>query len=306
MVLPSLVVKGVWWERVLIVMRGAASWGGAEGGASMHMSTFDLNDCRAVVTGASSGLGAEFARQLAGRAQALLLVARRAEALAEVRAACLALNPRLQVELCAADLAEAAGRERLVERVAVLDFSPNVLVNNAGMGDYGPVASADPAKLRGLLELNLMAPVLLTHALLPLLRRPGAVLNVSSLAGELPLPDAACYGASKAFLTSFSQALAVELEAEGVRVACVCPGPTPTAFSQTARRPDGADTDRSGQGLLRQPPAAVVAVGLRALEQGRWVAFPGVGVRVAALLFRHLPRILLHGLLRRRYARARL
>lgn len=306
MVLPSLVVKGVWWERVLIVMQGGASWGGAGDGASMHMSTLDLNGCRAVITGASSGLGAEFAVQLAGRAQALLLVARRAEALAEVRAACLARNPALRVELCAADLAQEQGRGALVTRVAELDLRPNVLVNNAGMGDYGAVASADPVKLRGMLELNMMTPVLLTHALLPLLVRPGGILNVSSLAGELPMPDTACYAASKAFLTRFSQALAVELETEGLRVACVCPGPTPTAFSQTARRPDEADTDRSGQGLLRQPTAVVVAVGLRALEQGRWVAFPGLGVRVAALLFRYLPRILLHGLLRRRHARARL
>lgn len=272
----------------------------------MHMSTFDLNGCRAVITGASSGLGAEFARQLAGRASALMLVARRTEALTKARAECLALNPALDVEVCAADLAVEEGRGVLMKRLRELHFSPDLLVNNAGMGDYGPVVTADPAKLRAMLDLNMTAPVLLTHALLPLLRRPGGILNVSSLAGELPLPDAACYAASKAFLTSFSQALAVELEAERVHVACVCPGPTPTAFSRTARRPGGGDTDRSGQALLRQPPEEVVRAGLRALEQGRLMVFPGAGVRVAALLFRHLPRLWLHRLLRRRRARARL
>lgn len=272
----------------------------------MHMSTFDLNGCRAVITGASSGLGAEFARQLAGRASALMLVARRTEALTEVRAECLALNPALNVEVCAADLAVEEGRGVLAARLRELDFSPDLLVNNAGMGDYGPAATADPAKLRAMLDLNMTAPVLLVSTLLPLLRRPGGILNVSSLAGELPLPDAACYAASKAFLTRFSEALAIELEAEGVGVTCLCPGPTPTAFSQTARRVDGADTDRSGQGLLRQPPERVVAAALSGLGRGRLLVYPGAGVRAAAALFRHLPRFILHRLLRWRRARARL
>jgi short-subunit dehydrogenase len=266
--------------------------------------TFSLHGCRALITGASSGLGAEFARQLAPQATALLLVARRPEALEAVRADCLARNPEMRVEICTADLADSDGRETLRARVAGGDW--NLLVNNAGMGDYGPVATADPAKLRLMLDLNVTAPVLLVNTLLPLLARPAAILNVSSLAGEVPLPEAACYAASKAFVTRFSEALRLELAGQGVSVSCLCPGPTPTAFSRTARRPDGGDTDRSGQDLLRQPPERVVAAGLRALATDRACVYPGTGVALAAWLFRHLPRALLRRLLQRRLERGRL
>ena len=266
--------------------------------------TFSLHGCRAIVTGASSGLGAEFARQLAPQATALLLVARRSEALEAVRADCLIRHPDLQVEICAADLANSEGRETL--RAQVAGGAWNLLINNAGMGDYGPVATADPAKLRLMMDLNVTAPVLLVNALLPLLVRPAAILNVSSLAGELPLPEAACYAASKAFLTRFSEALRLELAGQGVTVSCLCPGPTPTAFSRTARRPDGGDTDRSGQDLLRQPPERVVAAGLKALATDRACVYPGAGVAWAARLFRHLPRALLRRLLQRRLERGKL
>jgi short-subunit dehydrogenase len=266
--------------------------------------TFPLHGCRAIITGASSGLGAEFARQLAPQAAALLLVARRPEALEAVRAECLARHPELRIEVCAADLAEAAGRETLRAQVAAGDW--NLLVNNAGMGDYGSVATADPAKLKLMIDLNVTAPVLLVNSLLPSLARPAAILNVSSLAGEVPLPEAACYAASKAFVTRFSEALRMELAGQGVTVSCVCPGPTPTAFSRTARRPGGGDTDRSGQDLLRQPPEHVVAVGLRALATNRACVYPGLGVGLAARLFRHLPRVLLRPLLQRRLERGRL
>jgi len=277
----------------------------AGSGASLAMTSFTLSGCRAVITGASSGLGAEFARQLAPRASALMLVARGEAALEAVRAECARVNAALRVELCAADLADEQGRGEVERRLAESRFGPDLLINNAGMGDYGSLATADPAKLRLMLNLNMTAPVLLTRALLPLLRRPGGILNVSSLAGELPMPDTACYAASKAFMTRFSLALSVELEAEGVAVACVCPGPTPTGFSKAARRPDGTDTDRAGQGVLRQPPEAVVAAALRTLENGGPLVFPGAGVKAAACLFRHLPRFVLHRLLRARHARAK-
>lgn len=266
--------------------------------------TFPLHGCRAIITGASSGLGAEFARQLAPQAAALLLVARRSEALEVIRAECLTRCPNLRVEICVADLADSDGRETLRARVAGGDW--NLLVNNAGMGDYGPVATADPAKLRLMIDLNVTAPVLLVNLLLPGMARPAGILNVSSLAGELPLPDAGCYAASKAFVTRFSEALRLELAGQGISVSCLCPGPTPTGFSRTARRPDGGDTDRSGQGLLRLPPEWVVAAGLQALSKGRACVYPGVGVSVAARLFRHLPRVLLRRLLQRRLERGKM
>jgi short-subunit dehydrogenase len=271
--------------------------------------TFHPQDCTALITGASSGLGVEFARQLAPHAAGLLLVARRQEALEAVRADLLARHPRLRVEVVPADLATDDGRAQVVAAVEASPLGPglNLLINNAGLGDYGTVASASPERLRAQIDLNISAVVLLTHALLPHLSRsaaaPAGILNVSSLASTLPLPDLAVYAASKAFVTSFSEALAVELAPQQAIVTCVCPGPTPTNFSQSARRPDGTDTDRDGQGLLRIPVAQVVAEALAGLRAGRSCVFPGFGVSVAAPIFRVMPRPLMRWLLRRRFAK---
>jgi short-subunit dehydrogenase len=259
-----------------------------------------LDSCAAVITGASSGLGVEFARQLAGRADRLLLVARRLEPMQALKAELMAKHTNLRVEICPADLGQVEGRAAVVAWVKAQGFSPDVLINNAGLGDYGPFADADAARLTEQMEVNMSALVHLCHGLLPLLRRPGGILNVSSLAGELPMPELAVYGASKAFVSSFSEALAVELEGEGVTVSAVCPGPTPTSFGSNARRADGSDTNRSGQDFLKQPPEKVVATGLRALETGHARVFPGVGVALVAQVFRLLPRPLLRLLLRRR------
>ncbi|SKA90784.1 hypothetical protein SAMN02745166_01748 [Prosthecobacter debontii] len=265
--------------------------------------TFDTQHCRALITGASSGLGAEFARQLAPEARALFLTGRRLDALEAVKAECLALNPQLQIHLCTGDIATDEGRGRVLENLQTSGFQPNLLINNAGMGDYGTVATAEAGKLRAQMDLNMTALVLLTHACLPRMQRPGGIINISSLASTLPMPAMAVYAASKAFVTSFSEALAVELEPDHITVTCVCPGPTPTRFSQTARRPDGEDTDRGGQGLLRIPPQQVVAEALQALRAGQTCLYPGFGVRCASRLFRHLPRVLLRVLLRRRFAK---
>ena len=260
-----------------------------------------LDGCAALVTGASSGLGSEFARQLALRADRLMLVSRREAPMLALADECRQANPKVVVEVLTADLANEAGRAAVAEWVAARPVAPDVLINNAGLGDYGAFIDADPTRLREQLEVNIGAVVFLTRALLPLLRRPAGVLNVSSLAGGLPMPDLAVYAASKAFVTSFSEALTVELEGHGVTVSCICPGPTPTAFGANARRPGGRDTNRDGQALLRVAPEKVVAAGLRALEQGRACVFPGAGVTVAAHLFRWLPRSLLRVLLRRRH-----
>jgi short-subunit dehydrogenase len=269
---------------------------------------FRLDHCTAVITGASSGLGAEFARQLAPRARTLLLAARREEVLQEVKTSLLALNPALTVHVCACDIATEAGRARLVECVDIFDVKPNLLVNNAGMGDYGSFASAPAERLRGQIELNISAVVLLTHALMPRLvatpESPAAVLNVSSLAGDLPMPDLAVYGASKAFVTSFSEALRVELADQNIIVSAVCPGPTPTDFGKNARRESGEDTNRSGQEFLRVTPDVVVARGLRALERREACVFPGLGVSIAGPLFRIMPRALLRWVIERRHKKS--
>ncbi len=261
-------------------------------------NVFHLEKCRAVITGASSGLGAEFARQLAPHADALVLVARRAEALEAVKNELTA--SKTKVFCCVADLATDAGRDAVVAFLAAKEVKPNLLINNAGMGDYGSFMSSSVEKTRTQIELNITALTMLTHALLPLLVSPAGILNVSSLASMLPMPDLAVYAASKAYVTSFSQALAIELAPRGVTVSCVCPGPTPTNFSKTAKRDDGTDTNREGQVLLRIPPVQVVWRALLALQHGEVCVFPGLGVSLAGRLFRLMPRGLMRWLLKRR------
>jgi short-subunit dehydrogenase len=272
-------------------------------------AAFRFRQCSAVITGASSGLGAEFARQLAPEARCVLLAARREDALEEVRQELLGLNPALRVLICACDVSSDAGRAALLASAASSGMKPNLLINNAGVGDYGSFLSADEARLRGQIDLNITALVLLTHSLVPLMERsaeaPAAVLNVASLAGTLPMPDLAVYAATKAFVISFSEALRVELASEDVIVSAVCPGPTPTNFGKNARRPDGTDTDRSGQDLLRIPPARVVGAGLEALSHGRACVYPGAGVSAAARLFRLMPRVLMRWSIERRHVRGR-
>lgn len=266
---------------------------------------FRIQNCTAVVTGASSGLGAEFARQLAHYASALLLAARRADALEAVRRELLELNPRLRVEICVCDIATEEGRARLVAVAGEMNPRPNLLINNAGAGDYGTFATSDAARTRGQIELNVTAVAMLTHAVLPLMPRtvdaPAGILNVSSLAGTLPMPGLAIYAATKAFVTSFTEALRVELAEENVVVTAVCPGPTPTNFGKNARRADGTDTNRSGQGLIRISPLTVVRQGLDALTGGKACVYPGMSVTLASMIFRLMPRWLMRIVMRRRF-----
>jgi short-subunit dehydrogenase len=265
---------------------------------------FTLQQTTAIITGASSGLGAQFARQLAPNARRLLLIARTQEPMQELAAALQQSHPALQIEILSSDLATPSAPQDIQQHIQALAWQPNLLINNAGLGDYGPFADADPGRIQTLLSVNINALVHLTHHLIPLLHPPAAILNVSSLASTLPLPDSAIYAASKAFVSSFSEALAIELEAQSIHVTHICPGPTPTAFSSSAKRADGTDIDRSGQDRLRIPPHQVVAAGLNALQQGKTSVFPGTTVKLAGTLFRILPRPLLRRLLRNRYHRS--
>ena len=267
---------------------------------------FSCEGVTAVITGASAGLGVEFARQLAPRARRLILVARREQALHAVREELLRLNPGLEVLVCPADVSTSEGRQQVLLTITESQSRLNLLINNAGRGDYGTFETADAARIQEQIDLNITGLVRLTHALLPLLRlnRPAGVLNVSSLAGTLPLPGMATYAASKAFVTSFSEALRIELLDEGIQVAAVCPGPTPTTFSQMARRESGGDADRSGQGFLKMSNDRVVAEGLAALKRGAATAYPGWGVAISATVFRLLPLWLVRRLLTRRFRSA--
>ncbi len=272
----------------------------------MLAKTFSCDGVSAVITGASAGLGVEFARQLAPRARRLVLVARREPELLLVRENLLRLHPKLEVIVCPADVSTREGRQLILAKIRESQSAINLLVNNAGLGDYGPFETADTARTQLQIDVNITGLVQLTHDMLPILRQhePAGILNVSSLAGTLPLPSMAIYAATKAFVTSFSEALRIELLDAGIRVSAVCPGPTPTSFGQTARREEGHDTDRSGQGFLRQPNDRVVADGLAALERGAATIYPGWGVAISATLFRLLPRWLMRVFLTRRFRAA--
>lgn len=271
---------------------------------------FAVSGCTAIITGASSGLGAEFARQLAGRAQCLVLAARSGDKLREVAESLPKTNANLRVMTVACDLATDAGRATLWDRVESegLAATVNLLINNAGHGDYGDFAAGHVARARSQIDLNITSLTLLTHEflakVLPTGRKAG-ILNVSSLASATPIPDLTVYAATKAYVTSFSEGLAMELAERGVTVLALCPGPTPTNFSQAARRADGKDADRGGQDLLKIPPSQVVEVGLRSLEAGKRRVFPGTGVTIAAFVFETMPRWLLRTLLTARYKRSK-
>ncbi len=269
--------------------------------------SFSVQGVSAVITGASAGLGVEFARQLAPLARRLVLVARREDNLEHVRNELLLINPQLEICVCPADVSTGVGRQSVYDRITENRTPINLLINNAGLGDYGSFATAKSERIQEQIDVNITGLVQLTHALLPTLltNRPAGILNVSSLAGTLPLPDMAIYAATKSFVTSFSEALRMELRDEGIVVTAVCPGPTPTNFSQAARRPAGQDSDRAGQGFLKQPPERVVAQGLAALEQGAATVYPGWGVVLSATLFRLLPCWIVRLLLTRRLRASR-
>jgi short-subunit dehydrogenase len=200
---------------------------------------FTTQDCTALITGATAGLGAEFARQLSYAASRLILVGRREERLKELSASLKAAKSGLMVDPFPADLSLASERERLAAWVVREQIPVNLLINNAGLGDLGAFDSAPWQRLSPMLDVNIAALTHLTHLLLPMLRaqHPAAILNVSSTAGFFPLPEMAVYAATKAYVTSFSEALRMELASEGIVVTALCPGPVPTEFFQVASRP---------------------------------------------------------------------
>lgn len=229
----------------------------------------------AVITGASSGLGAIFAEQLAKRGHPLVLAGRDEARLHDVKRRV----SGVEVDLVVGDLATAAGLAALVDAIAGRPV--DVLVNNAGFGTYGPFAEADPARQHGMIGVNVDALVGLTSAVLPdmIARGRGGILNVASTIAFQPAPYQAGYGATKAFVLSFSEALWGETRGTGVHVTALCPGPTATGFV------DALDSDVSHVGLYRHlaVPEPVVAAGLRGLDRGRAVVVPGWRNKLLAL-----------------------
>jgi short-subunit dehydrogenase len=247
-----------------------------------------------MVTGASAGLGEEYAWQLAARSRSLVLVARREDRLQELATSIQSRFPEVEVFVFPVDLGDVAAREALVAALAERGLVPDLLVNNAGLGDYGEFVTADWAKLQAMLRVNIEALTHLTRLLVPGMIRSGrgAVMNVSSLASLLPLPDFAVYAASKAYVTSFSEALRIELSAHRIPVIAVCPGPVHTEFGEVAKRsPDSPGLP--GRENFYIPKHRVVRESLLALERNRARVYPGLRTAAAALVLSALPLLLL-------------
>ncbi len=240
---------------------------------------------RALVTGASAGIGAEFAAKLAATGYDLVLVARSADRLA-ASAAALRHRYGVAVEVLPADLADPEGCGRVEQRLAQTHEPIDLLVNNAGCGVPGTFLSSTLADEEAMLALNVRAVMRLTHAALPGLReRQGGVINVSSMAGFMPTSRGASYAASKAWVTMFTESLAMTLAGTGVRVTAVCPGYTTSEFH-----------DRIGQDLsgtprwLRLRASQVATRALADHRRGRTISIPGRRYRIVAVLIRLAPR----------------
>src|SRR5438067_8287422 len=248
-----------------------------------------LDDCNALITGASAGIGREFARQLARRARSMILVARREDRLAELCDELRRQHPHLVVQIRQVDLADLAQLHELMEWLGSERIDVNVLVNNAGLGDSGPFATSDPIRNEQMTLVNVVALTSLTRHILPqmIAKRRGGILNVSSSAGFLPMPGSAVYAATKAYVTSFSEALRAELHGTGVVVCALCPGPVVTEFQQVAKR-EGMKPD-IGPKLIVVTVEQVVRDALAALEADRPLIIPGFAMKLGIFLVRITP-----------------
>lgn len=259
-----------------------------------------VDGCRALITGASAGIGREFARQLASRAAFLLLVARREDRLIQLRDELGKQHPSLEIEIRPVDLSDEAQRDALCEWASRESVAIDLLINNAGLGDYGTFATSDAMRLKEMIQVNMGALTLLTRCLLPqmIARRSGAILNVSSSAGFLPIADMAVYAASKAYVTSLSEALRMELRGSGVSVTALCPGPVHTEFGEVAHRTK-TSTAKSPE-IAHVSVEQVVRDGIAAVEQDRPIVIPGFLMKLGMTLVRLTPMPILRLMMRQR------
>lgn len=248
-----------------------------------------------MVTGASYGLGEEFARQLARRGYDLLLTARSTELLEAVRAGIQAERPGCDVRILPLDLGRYGAPQKLSLWAREQEEGPQggpvtLLVNNAGFGALGTFDNISLARQRKMVDLNVAAVVELTHLFLAPMkaRRQGAIVNLSSTAAFFPVPYFSVYAATKAFVLAFSSALYEEARPFGVHVMAVCPGPTATRFMENAH---GTAQQKSVFRAMRLDTAPhVVAAALRALDHGRPWVVPGKMDRLSIFLSRLVPR----------------
>ncbi len=240
----------------------------------------------ALVTGASAGMGVEFARLLAADGYHLVLVARRKDRLETLAAELRAAHP-IEVHVIPADLGQADAPARVVAELEARGVSVEVLINNAGFGTNGPFAESDAARELEMIEVNVTALVKLTRLLLPgmVQRKQGRILNLGSTAGFQPGPFMAVYYASKAFVNSFSEALWFELKGTGVTVTVSCPGPVATEFASVA------GNDKSALFAAGAASAAAIArEAYQAMHDGKPMIVHGLRYKLMRQSLRISPR----------------
>src|SRR4051794_24462636 len=241
-------------------------------------------DSTCVITGASSGIGAEVARELSRRGYGVTLVARREDRLRELAAE---LGERAEVHAC--DVTDPNARKGLADALAAGGTELSLLVNNAGFSTSGPFVKTDRERELDMVRTNIEAVVDLCVLFVPGMaeRGSGGVLNLASTGSFQPLPMQAGYAATKAFVLSFTESLHTELKGSGVNVTALCPGPVKTEFVEVANR-QGADAAMPG--FLWDQPDEVAKAGIRALEKGKRVVIPGMLNRAGAIGGQHAPR----------------
>ena len=240
-----------------------------------------------LITGASSGIGEEFARRLAAQGHDLVLVARSEKALHEL---CdeLMLKHKIMAHYVVIDLTEADAHTRLVADTDKHGFEIEWLINNAGFGSVGDFSKLDAGRELEMIDLNIRSLVALTHHYLAGMRerRSGTIINVSSAAGFQPIPFMATYAATKAFVSSFSEAIAEENSPYGILVLTLCPGSTKTNFFAAS------NIDRPIQVKGQQTSEDVVDTALKAVKSGRRKVVSGLANKVGAFLGTHVPHAL--------------
>lgn len=257
-------------------------------------------DRTALVTGASSGIGAEIARELARRGHGVTLVARRVEQLQLLADELTATG--IRAEVLPTDLLDREARAALPAQVEALGLTVDILVNNAGLSTLGPVYRSDPEAEQRMVELDVMVVVDLCSRFLPGMveRGRGRILNVAPTAAFQPLPGQAGYGGSKAFVLSYTRAIGGELHGTGVSATTLCPGPVDTGFGEAAGF-DKEDAEAALPSFMWETPGDVARCAVDALAAGRPVAIPGQANRVSAMAAHLLPKRLLVPLLAKRH-----
>src|SRR5947209_3913329 len=252
-----------------------------------------INGCNALITGASAGIGREFARPLSTRVRTLVLVARREQRLNELRDELRNQNAQLNLHVRVVDLSDKSQIDELVRWLQENKIDIDFLINNAGIGDQGPFATIEPGRLNAMIQINITALTLFTRKLLPQMisQKRGAILNVSSSAGFLPIPEFNVYAATKAYVTSFSESLRAELRDTGVPVTALCPGPVHTEFGDVAKRP-GGEPER-GPEFVYVSVEKTVRDALAAVEADKPLVIPGLAMKLGMFLVRMTPMSIL-------------